>query len=79
MKGKALDPDLALVIGLIICGFSIPSMMSALTDGRTPRASALTLLIAFSLLLYAMSQKPSGYSLRDVPDAFANVAGRYLP
>jgi hypothetical protein len=79
MKDRALDPDLALVTGLIIFGFSIPSMMSALTDGRAPRASALTLLIAFSLLLYALVQKPNGYSLRDVPDAFANVAGRYLP
>jgi len=29
-----MDPDLALVIGLVLGAFSVPSILSAITDGR---------------------------------------------
>jgi hypothetical protein len=73
-----MEPDLALVIGLVIAGFSIPSMMSAVTDGRAPRASALTILISFALIFYAVYQKPSGYSMSEIPDAFVNVMSQFF-
>ncbi|MFC6761082.1 hypothetical protein ACFQFQ_18870 [Sulfitobacter porphyrae] len=41
-----MDPDLALVLGIVIGALSIPSILSALSDRRAPRASALTILIA---------------------------------
>jgi len=74
-----LDSDLALVIGLVLGGFSIPSMMSAITDGRAPRVSSLTILIAFIMIFYAISQKPSGYSMSEIPNAFVNVVSRMMP
>ena len=74
-----MDPDLALALGLIVGGFSIPSMLSAVTDGRAPRASALTILIATGLVYYALSVKPGGYTLSQVPDVFFAVLGGFAP
>lgn len=74
-----MDPDLALSLGLVIAAFSVPSILSALSDRRAPRASALTVLIGGGLILYAMQGKPGGYTLSEVPDVFVSVAARYLP
>lgn len=74
-----MDPDLALVIGLVVAALSVPSILSALSDSRAPRASAFTILIAGALILYAMQTHPSGYSLGDVPNVFVKVVGKYMP
>lgn len=74
-----MDPDLALTVGLLIAAFSIPSIMSALSDRRAPRASALTVLIAGGLVIYAVREEPGGYSFDRIPDVLVEVAARYLP
>lgn len=74
-----MDPDLALVLGIIIGGFSIPSILSAISDSRAPRASMLTILIAGGLVLYAIQTKPGGIALAQVPDLFVKVVAQYLP
>ncbi|MBE1285618.1 MAG: hypothetical protein GJ676_20065 [Rhodobacteraceae bacterium] len=74
-----MDPDLALVVGIVIAGFAIPSVMSALSDRRAPRASMVTILIAGGLVLYATATKPGGYEIAEVPDVFFEVLGRFLP
>lgn len=73
-----MDPDLALILGLVVAGFSIPSMLSAMSDKRAPRASALTLLIAGFLIIYALSQQPGGYPISTIPDVFMAVVARYV-
>ena len=73
-----MAPDVFLVLGVIIAGFSIPSIMSAAADGRAPRASAITILIAGGLILLAIQTKPGGYTFEDVPNAFVRVAAQYL-
>lgn len=73
-----MNPDIALVIGLIVAGFSIPSILSAISDGRSPRASALTILIAGGLILYALQTQPNGYTLAEVPDVFVRVFAIFL-
>ncbi|MEM6303727.1 MAG: hypothetical protein AAF744_03350 [Pseudomonadota bacterium] len=72
------DPDLALVLGIVIGGFSIPSILSALSDRRAPRASALTILISGGLILYAINERPGGLTLEQIPDIFVNVLARYM-
>lgn len=67
-----------LVIGLIVGGFSIPSIMGALADGRVPRAAAIAILISGGLIVLAVRDKPSGYSINDIPDVFVNVVARYI-
>lgn len=74
-----MDSDLALVIGMVLAVLSVPSILSAVTDGRAPRASAVTILIAGGLVLYAIQSHPGGYMLADIPDVFARIAARYLP
>lgn len=74
-----MDPDLALVIGVIIAAFSVPSILSAVSDGRAPRASALTILIAGGLILYAIQTAAGGYQLADVPHVFTRVVAKYMP
>jgi formate-dependent nitrite reductase membrane component NrfD len=74
-----MTTDLALVLGIVIAGFSIPSILSAFSDRRAPRASAITTLIAGALILYAIQTKPGGYALEDVPNAFIRVVAEYIP
>ncbi|MDK3075124.1 hypothetical protein QO034_18710 [Sedimentitalea sp. JM2-8] len=68
-----MDPDLALVLGLTVGAFSVPGMLAAITDGRSRRASAVTILIAAALTFYAFTMKPGGYELSQIPDVFFDV------
>lgn len=73
-----MDPDLALILGLIIAAFTIPSILSAFSDSRAPRASAMVILIAGALILYGVSTKPGGYTLAEIPDTFFRVVDQVL-
>ena len=73
-----MDPDLALVLGIVIGAFSIPSILSAASDRRAPRASMLTLLIGGGLILFAVQGNPGGYALADVPNVFVRVVGQFM-
>ena len=73
-----MDPDLMFVIGLVVGGFSIPSIMGALADGRVPRAASIAIMVAGGLIVLAVQGKPGGYELSDIPDVFVSVVGRYI-
>lgn len=73
-----MDTDLALVIGLIVGVFSIPSVFSALSEGRAPRVAAIALIVGGGLVVWAVSQKPSGYRVDEIPDVIVKVIGRYI-
>jgi hypothetical protein len=74
-----MDTDLALVLGIVIAALSIPSVLSALSDRRAPRASAITVLIAGGLIVFAVTGKPGGYSSEQLPHVFMNLIARYMP
>jgi hypothetical protein len=67
--------DLYLVIGIVILAFAIPSIVSALSDGRAPRVAAVMVLIGGGLVVWAVAKKPGGYTLEDIPHAFVRVIG----
>lgn len=73
-----MDADLALVLGVVIAGLSIPSIISSVGDGRSPIASVLTVLIAAGFIVYAFATHPGGYTLEDIPNAFVRVVARVL-
>ena len=73
-----MDPDLFLVIGIVIAVLTIPSLISAYIDGRTPRAGAVLILISGTLIVIALTNHPGGYTLKGIPEAFYRLAGRYL-
>lgn len=74
-----MDNDLVLVVGITLAVLSIPSILSAISDRRAPRASAITVLIAGGLILFAVQGKPGGYSLEQMPDVVMNLIARYMP
>ncbi|MZR13546.1 hypothetical protein GQE99_11015 [Maritimibacter sp. DP07] len=67
-----------MVAGVVILALSLPSALSALIDSRTPRVSALLILVGGGLVGYALTRKPGGYGWTDVPEAFVNVIGHYF-
>jgi hypothetical protein len=73
-----MDPDLALILGIVLVVLSIPSIVAALTDGHAPRVAAITVIAGGALVVWAITSKPGGYTIRDVPDTFITVVGRYL-
>ncbi|MBL4918351.1 hypothetical protein [Szabonella alba] len=73
-----MDPDLMLVIGLVLAVLTIPSMLSAYAESRPPRAAAIVSLIAGVLIAVALTNKAGGYSIAEIPDVFYRVIGRYL-
>jgi hypothetical protein len=73
-----MDPDLLIVIGLVIGGFSVPSILGAIADGRVPRAAAIAVMVAGGLIVLAINENPDGYAINDIPDVFVNVVARYI-
>lgn len=73
-----MDNDLLLVIGLVLGGFSIPSIVSAMSDGRAPRVATIVVVLSGVMVVYAISNKPGGYDINEIPEIFVNVVGRYI-
>ena len=71
-----MDSDLFLVVGLVLGGFAIPSIIGAFSESRPPRVAAILLMIASGLIVLAVMNKPSGYTLNEVPDVFVKVIAR---
>ena len=64
------DPDLWFVIGIALAILCIPSLFSAWTDGRAPRASAITVLIASGMIATIGLRYAIGQIDADVSRAF---------
>ncbi|WP_371224626.1 hypothetical protein [Roseovarius sp. 2305UL8-3] len=73
-----MDTDIILVIGVLLGVFSIPSILSAISEGRAPRVAAFTIIASGVLILYAINSHPGGYTLEDVPGAFVRVVAKFL-
>lgn len=65
--------DQALVFGLIVLVFAIPAIVSAFSDGRAPRAASIIIVIGGGLSAWALTQKPGGYTLDQMPEVFVKV------
>lgn len=73
-----MNTDIVLVVGVILGVFSVPSILSAISEGRAPRVAAFTIVSAGALILYAINTHPDGYTLSDVPGAFVRVVALLL-
>lgn len=73
-----VNPDTALVIGIVISVLAIPAIVSAISDARAPRVAALAILIGGGLIIFALANEPGGYAINDVPKAFARVIAQFL-
>ncbi|WP_417726488.1 hypothetical protein [Roseovarius sp.] len=73
-----MDPDLAMAIGMVLGVFSIPSVLSAYSEGRAPRVAALTIIASGGLVVWAISKKPGGYSFGELPEVLVRVVARFV-
>ncbi|KNX42648.1 hypothetical protein ROTO_07160 [Roseovarius tolerans] len=73
-----MDPDLAMAIGMVLAVFSLPAVLSAVSDRRAPRVAMFTILGAGGLILWALSNKPGGYSFSELPKLLIEVIARYI-
>lgn len=73
-----MDPDLFFTIGVVLAVFSIPSIMSAFSEGRAPRVAAFTVIAAGVMIVWAVQKKPGGYTFKEIPDVLVRVVAQYL-
>ena len=73
-----MDMDRLLMLGLGLIGLSLPAILSAWSESRAPRVGAVTLVAGAAVSLHAMTHKPGGYRLADLPDVFYSVIGGLL-
>jgi len=73
-----MSPDVAIVVGVIFGALALPSLISAYSESRPPRAAIMMIIIAGGLIVYAVKTNPSGYQLQDVPQVFTRVFGQFV-
>lgn len=73
-----MDPDLALVVGILIGVLAVPSVLSALSENRIPHIAAILIVIAGVLIVAAVQKNPGSYGLTNIPHVFYVVIGRYI-
>lgn len=73
-----MDHDLALVIGLVVAVFSIPALVSAFSERRAPRVAAIAIIVGGGLVAWAVTQKPGGYQIDQIPNVVVKVVARYV-
>lgn len=73
-----MDPDLVFVVGFVIAVFSIPAIVSAFSDGRSPRVSAIVVLIGGLMVGYAITERPGAYNFDTFGEVFVGVIGKFL-
>jgi hypothetical protein len=74
-----MDADMAMAVGLVLGVLSVPSLISAISEGRAPRIGALTFVIAGGFVLWALSTKPGGYTVAELPAVIVHVIARFIP
>lgn len=73
-----MNADLYLVFGIVLAVLAVPSIFSAVMDGHPPRVAALVLMAAGVLVVLAINERPGGYTIEDVPNAFVRVAAQIM-
>ena len=73
-----MDTDLLLTIGIVLIVLTLPSLLSAWTEGRPPRIGAIMLIAAAALIVVAITGRPGGYAFNEVPRTMLTVFSRYV-
>ena len=68
-----METDLIFVVGFFLLVLSIPAMVSAFMESRTPRAPALIILIGVLMIGYAVRERPMTYTVQAIPDTILRV------
>lgn len=68
--------DLSLVIGILFLVLSIPSLLNAWSENRSPRFGGLLCITGLVLIVLAASKQT--YTPNEVPDVFLRVFSRFF-
>lgn len=73
-----MGTDLALTVGILLLVLSVPSLLSAWVESRTPRLGMIMIIGAGALIVYALTSHPGGYAFTDVPSVMVNVIAGFF-
>lgn len=73
-----IDPDLFLIVGILVALLTFPAMLSAYSEGRPPRAAMVAAVVGGALIIFAVANRPGGYSAPEIPKIVVQVFERYL-
>ena len=73
-----MDTDLFLTIGILLIVLTLPSLLSAWTEGRPPRIAIIMLIAAATMIVVAVTGRPGGYAFNEVPATMLNVFARFI-
>jgi hypothetical protein len=74
-----VDSDVFLIVGLVVAVMAFPAVISAFSAGKPPRAAAVAAVVGGALMLAAITTKPGGYRVEEIPDVAARVLHRLAP
>ena len=73
-----MDTDLVLTIGIVLLALSLPSLLSAWVEGRLSRFGTLMIIVASSMIGWAVYAQPKVYELTDSPMVMLGVLSRLI-
>jgi hypothetical protein len=73
-----MDTDLVLTLGIVLLVLTLPSLLAAWVEGRTPRVGLVMLLLSLAMIVTAVLYKPGGYAVNDVPGVMVAVVARLV-
>ncbi|MCX7286114.1 MAG: hypothetical protein NTW20_00750 [Rhodobacterales bacterium] len=73
-----MDTDLILTLGIVLLVLTLPSLLSAWVEGRVPRVGAIMLIVSLAMILAAVSSRPGGYAMNEIPQIMLAVVARSL-
>jgi hypothetical protein len=73
-----VSDDVMFVIGLVLGGFSLTSLIAAHADHRSFRGAITIAAVAVVLVAAAVLRNPGAYSVAGIPDVFLRVIGAVL-
>lgn len=69
-----MDPDLIFVLAVGIFALVIPAVISAFSSSdKSLRPAVFAVVIGGTMILWAMSQTPGGYSLAEIPSIIVEL------
>ncbi|PHQ94507.1 MAG: hypothetical protein COB40_12045 [Marinosulfonomonas sp.] len=73
-----MNNDIILVFGVIIGVLAIPSLISAFSAGRSPRAATVLFMVGGAMVSWVIIQQPNTYSVENFPDVFVKVVAKII-
>ncbi|MEL7149232.1 MAG: hypothetical protein AAGK71_00790 [Pseudomonadota bacterium] len=65
--------DLIMCLGVLAIFLAFPAAVGSFSRGAPPRGAILSLVVGGSMIVYANSSRPGGYSVEEMPNLFVKV------